>query len=280
MTVGKNLSKLRSYVAKELVLTATASGVTAIRDGSRAVLADDHKGYSLGKYLTGQLPKHYRTLDGIASDFESGNSCLEAVLGMIACMPTVASFQNSHCGEIAAAQFVEEILGYRRLYSKLTMTTSENTNAHKMDGLFVKTSCSPYEYLFVEAKSSVLPTAKTKTKTHRSGILTSMLDSLHAYDGEDPRFEFARIRDNLDKSFGVDEASVIRGDLIPPGPDNLKFIGVSVTNASTVNTDDDDFILSTHCDVDFDYYALVVTDLAELAKDAYGRWMKMKAAAV
>lgn len=273
------MSKLKHYVAQELVLAPSTTGVTAVRDGCRAVLADDYKGYSLGKYLTGQLPKHYRTLDGIASDFESGNSCLEAVLGIIACMPTVASFQNSHCGEIAAAQFVEEVLGYRRLYSKLTMTTSENTNAHKMDGLFVKTSCDPYEYLFVEAKSSILPTKSTKAKTHRSGILTSMLNSLHTYDDDDPRFEFARIRDNLESSFNEAEAAKIRSDLTPPGPDNLKFLGVSVTNACTVNTDDDDFILSKQCDTEFNYYALVVTDLAELAKDAYGRWIKMKAAA-
>lgn len=277
--MGETLSKLKNYVAQELVLAPTASGVTAVRDGYRTVFADEHKGYSLGKYLTGQLPQHYRTLEGIASDFGSGNSCLEAMLGMIACMPTVASFQNSHCGEIAAAHFVEEILGYRRLYSKLTMTTSENTNAHKMDGLFVNTSCSPYEYLFVEAKSSILPTKTTKTKTHRSGILASMLKSLHTYDNNDPRFEFTRIRDNLESSFSKEEATKIKSDLTPPGPDNLKFLGISVTNASTVNKDDDDFILSEHCNIDFNYYALVVTDLAELAKDAYGRWAKIKAAA-
>lgn len=273
------MAKLKHYVTQELVLASSTAGVTVVRDGYRAVLADDYKGYSLGRYLTGQLPKHYRTLDGIASDFESGNSCLEAVLGIIACMPTVASFQNSHCGEIAAAQFVEEVLGYRRLYSKLTMTTSENTNAHKMDGLFVKTSCDPYEYLFVEAKSSILPTETTKTKTHKSGILTSMLNSLHTYEHDDPRFEFTRIRDNLESSFNETEAKKIRSDLTPPGPENLKFLGVSVTNACTVNINDDDFILSKECNTDFNYYALVVTDLAELAKDAYGRWKKMKEAA-
>lgn len=273
------MSKFKSFIAQELILAATATGVTAIRDGYRAVLNDNYKNYSLGKYLTGQITKHYRTLDGIASDFSSGDSHLEALLGMIAPIPTVASFQNSHCGEIAAAQFVEEMLGYRRLYSKLTMTTSENTNAHKMDGLFVKTSCVPYEYLFVEAKSSILPTESTKTKTHRSGILTQMLKSLHEYDDEDPRFEFARIRDNLESSFKDDEAKIIKSDLTPPGPDNLKFIGVSVTNACTVNTEDDDFILSRKCNIDFNYYALVVTDLAGLAKDAYGRWFKIKEAA-
>lgn len=273
------MSKLKNYVAQEFVLSSTATGVTAIRGGYRAVLADDHNGYSLEKYLSGQLPKHYRSLEGISSDFGSGNSCLEAVLGMIACMPTAESFQNSHCGEIAGAQFVEEVLGYRRLYSKLTMTTSANTNAHKMDGLFVKTSCTPFEFLFVEAKSSVLPTTLTKTKTHRSGILKSMLTSLHTYHKDDLRFEFARIRDNLESSFTVDEAAEIKRELTPPGPENLKFLGISVTNASTVNTGDDDFILVEKCDINFNYHALVVTDLAKLAKDAYGRWEQMKAAA-
>ncbi|MDR6392610.1 Hachiman antiphage defense system protein HamA [Paraburkholderia phenoliruptrix] len=270
---------LKRYVAQEMILATKGDGVTAIRDGYRTVLADDFKDYSLGRYLTGQITQHYRTLDGIASDFKSGNSHLEALLGMIAPIPTVASFQNSHCGEIAAAQFVEDVLGYRRLYSKLTLITSENTNAHKMDGLFVKTDCAPYEYLFVEAKSSILPTEATKSKTHRSGILTQMVNSLHKYHDEDPRFEFSRIRDNLQSSFDGNEAEVINADLTPPGPDNLKFIGVSVTNASTVNAGDDDFILSKHCNTNFNYYALVVTDLAELAKDAYGRWFKIKAAA-
>lgn len=270
---------LKKYIAQQLILSPAASGVTAIRDGRRAILSDDHGGYSLGKYLTGQLPIHYRSLDGISSDFSSGNSHLEALLGMIAPLPTVASFKNSHCGEITAAQFVEDVLGYSRLYSKLTMTTSANTNAHKMDGLFVNTSCTPFEFLFVEAKSSILPTTATKTKTHRSGILTSMVNSLNLYDKEDPRFEYARIRDNLSKSFNKKQAAEIRKEMTPPGPENLKFLGISVTNLSTINPEDDDFILTEHCATEFDYYALVVTDLAGLAEDAYGRWEKIKAAA-
>ncbi|MDV3099809.1 Hachiman antiphage defense system protein HamA [Burkholderia cenocepacia] len=272
------MSQLKNYVVNEFVLAPTATGVTAIREGRRTVFAEEHKNYPFSKYLAGQFPKHYRALDDIASDFASGNSSLEAVLGMIACMPNTPSFQNSHCGEITAAQFVEEILGYRRLYSKLTMTTSENTNAHKMDGLFVDTRCVPYEYLFVEAKSSILPTETTKTKTHRSGILKSMVKSLHTYD-DDPRFEFARIRDNLEASFQDKERKKIKADLTPPGPENLKFLGISVTNLSTVNAEDDDFILSQASDNNFNYYALVVTDLAKLAEDAYGRWMNMRTAA-
>lgn len=269
---------MKKYIAHELVLSLTADGVEAVRDGCRVVFADEYKGYSFAKHLAGQLPFHYRTLENIASDFSSGNSSLEAILAMISCMPTLPSFQNSHCGEIAASHFVEDQLGYRRLYSKLTMTTSSNTNAHKMDGLFVKTSCAPYEYLFLEVKSSVLPTESTKTKNHRHGILKDMLKSLDGYYRDDPRFEFTRIRDNLTESFTAEEVKIVTADLIPPGPENLKFLGISVTNACTVNSEDDDFILSKPCGIDFNYYALVVTDLEALAKDAYGKWMLTKEA--
>lgn len=274
------MSKLKNFIAHEIELSASEDGVEAVRQGRRVVLADDHNGYSLGKYLAGQLPQHYRSLEGITADILSGDSTLEAVLAMISCMPTVASFQNSHCGEIAAAHYIEDYLGYRRLYSKLTMTTAENTNAHKMDGLFVKTTCDPFEYLFVEVKCSVLPTDKTPTKTHRSGILKQMIESLDCYHQDDPRFEYTRIRDNLDKSFTPSESKSIRSDLTPPGPENLRFLGVSVTNRVTVNPGDDDFILSNACSLDFNYHAIAVTDLAALAHDAYGKWAATKEALV
>jgi hypothetical protein len=148
-----------------------------------------------------------------------------------------------------------------------------------MDALFVRTSVQPFEYLFVEAKSSILPTEKTKTKTHRSGILQQMIESLETYGKDDPRFELSRIRDNLENTFDESDAAIIRADLVPPGPNNLKVMGISVTNAATVNSDDDDFVLTQPCGTGFDYYALVVTDLAAVANEAYGIWAALKKAA-
>jgi hypothetical protein len=76
---------------------------------------------------------------------------------------------------------------------------------------------------------------KTLGKKHKSGILKQMIQSLNTYSVDDPRFEFARIRDNLAKNFAEEDQRKIRRDLTPPGPDNLKFLGISVTNAVTVN---------------------------------------------
>jgi len=270
---------LKNYIAEELAIAVNGTGLEALRGGSRAVLKDEHNGYSLGRYIAGQLPHHYRTLEGITADFASGTSALEAVLALAAALPDSPSFQNSHGGEILAAHFVESHLGFRRLYSKLTLLSSQNTNAHKMDALFVRTSHDPFEYLFVEAKSSILPTEKTKTKSHRSGILKQMIESLETYGRDDPRFELSRIRDNLESKFTEHESIKIRADLVPPGPDNLRVMGVSVINAVTVNTEDDDFILCEPCETVFDYYALVVTDLASTTTEAYGIWSEMKKAA-
>ncbi len=105
-----------------------------------------------------------------------------------------------------------------------------------------------------------------------------MIASLDAYIKDDPRFELSRIRDNLAKSFDVQMAAQIRKDLIPPGPSNLKVMGISVTNAKTINSKDDDFILTADCQVPFDYHTIAVTDIADLAPKSYGRWNAIKAA--
>jgi hypothetical protein len=271
-------ARLSAFIASEIVLSVSNGKLVSVRAGTRAVLHDEHKGYTLGKHISGQLPYHYRPVKGIVDDFASENSALEAILDLAATAPTCPSFRNSHCGEILAAHFIESQLGYKRLYSKLTLTTSQNTNVHKMDGLFVKTGRQPFQYLFIEAKTSILPTTSTPTKKHKSGILSQMIGSLNAYSSDDPRFEFARIRDNLTKSFPDADQQRIRSDLTPPGPENLKLVGVSVTNASTVNADDDDFILTAPCSAPFDYYALVVTDLASLAAESYSYWDAVKKA--
>ena len=56
---------------------------------------------------------------------------------------------------------------------------------------------------------------------------------------------------------------------MPPGPSNAKFLGVAVVNAPTVVSQDDDYILCEPCSRVFDFRALVVSDLAKLAKEAY-----------
>lgn len=269
------MSKLQKFYASETLVSVSDTSVSTLRSGFRTILSDSDGKVSLHKYLSGQLPYFYRKMESIVEDFESEHSALELMLDLMAAAPTTQSFRNSHGAEILAAHHIQEKLQYRRLYSKLTMTTSQDTNAHKMDALFVDTAIDPYRYIFVEAKSSILPTASTKTKTHRSGILKHMIASLSSYKAEEPRMELIRIRENLQSGFSEEERKQILSDLRAPGPE-LNYIGISVTNSVTVNEKDDDFILSVPCGVEFDYHAIVVTDLESLAKESYSIWDTVK----
>jgi hypothetical protein len=263
------LHKLGVYVAGTVALNPSNSSVTLVRSGSRITLKEEHDGHPLSRYIAGQIPYYYREPKAIGADFAARHDALEMILALFSQSPTTAKFQNSHCGEILSSIFLEDVVGYRRLLCKLTLTTAEDTNVHKMDGFFVKTTCDPFQYLFVEAKTSILPTDKTKFSGHRHGILKQMITSLGAYDKVDERFDFTRIRDNLEQGFSPSEAKQIRSDLVPPGPSNASYVGVAVTNKQTIDQGDDDYILSAASNKKFDFYGLVVVDLKQLAQESY-----------
>lgn len=260
---------LNLYVDGTVDIESSCLSIKKVRAGRRTFLKPDCNGRKLSRYLGGKLPYHYRAPEKIGEDFGAEHDALEMVWSLFAQAPTTPKFQNSHCGEILSSVYLEEVLGYRRLYSKLTLTSSENTNVHKMDGFFVKTDEAEFEYLLVEAKSSILPTEKTKFSGHRHGILKQMLESIDGYGKEDERFDFAKIRDNLAASFSDKEARQIKKDLIPPGPIKCSFLGVAVVNSSTVHSLDDDFILSSSISYPFEFSAIVVEDLAALARESY-----------
>lgn len=260
---------LKMYIEGHLELSPSGPAITALRRARRATLKQTASGMTLSRYLGGLIPYHYRKPENIGADFGAGHDALEMILSLFTQAPTTPKFQNSHCGEILSSVYIEKVLGYKRLYCKLTLLTAENTNAHKMDGFFVCTDSIPFHYLFVEAKSSILPTGSSKFKGHRYGIFKQMINSIGKYASVDERFDLTRIRDNLESHFTPEIQKQIRSDLIPPGPENASFLGVSVTNSSTMSSLDDDFILSSPCSRSFDFAGLLVNDLATLAKEAY-----------
>lgn len=262
---------LSNFVYETVELKNQNKSLSAIRSGFRSYIKKDSND-KLAKHLAGQIPYFYRSPDKIADDFKGRHDALESIYDLVAKLPDSPKFRNSHCGEILCAIYLTDILGFKMLYSKLTLLTAENTNIHKMDAMFVDTSSNDYKYFFVEAKCSILPTTKTKTKTHKSGILKQMISSLDNYKESDKRFDFTTIRDNLDKeTFTTEEAKKIKKELFPPGP-NLSYIGMAAINEITVNQNDDNYILSESCAKDFTFRAVVVSDLGSLAHNAYSAW--------
>lgn len=271
---------MRQYLKDEVEILLRGSLARVVRSGWRSLLDCSAHEFDLTHFLAGQIPYYYREPSKIANEFARRRNALEMVTDLIVKAPTTPKFQQSHCGEILCALYVEQVLGLRRLYSKLTLTSAENTNVHKMDGFFVDLNTSPYTYIAVEAKSSILPTARTAFRGHRHGILKQMIESLDMYDSNDARFDFTAIRDNLEKSiFTQEQQEQICNDLVPPGPQRLLHLGMATINEQTVCTQDDEYILTQPCKRSFDYRALVVADLAKLAKESYGRWSQQRSTA-
>lgn len=256
-------------------LVHSGSGTTALRKGFRSRLGENVNGHELVAIVAGQIPYFYRQPDKIAADFKARHDAIEMIYDLAIKVPTSEKFQTSHFGEILSALYLESVLHLKRLYCKLTLLSSENTNAHKMDGLFVDTSTNPFSFFAVEAKTSILPTSATPFKGHRFGILKQMVASLHGYTEEDKRFDFVAIRDSLENHFTESEAAQIRKDLIPPGP-LLSYIGMASINEATVCSEDDSFILTEPCQRDFVFHSITVIDLAIAAKKSFEQVLKLK----
>ncbi len=266
---------MREYITEEAEIKLSDNCAKIVRKGWRVVLSCAKGDYDIAYFIGGQIPYYYREPSKIARDFVGRRNAIEMVKDLATKAPTTPQFQQSHCGEILAALYLEYGLGFRRLYSKLTLTTAEDTNVHKMDGFFVNVDTKPFTYVAVEAKTSILPTEKTPFKGHRHGILRQIIDSLEKYDSQDERFDFTTIRDNLEADyFSREDAEQIRNDLVPPGPTKLVQLGMATINEKTVCVQDDEFILTEPCQRPFDYKVLVVSDLALLARESYAKWKK------
>lgn len=266
------IQMIDQFVADQLEISVSPAGGEAKRSGFRTFLSDACAYDQLWNYVAGQLPYYYREPITIAEDFRVRRHALENLRDLISRAPTAPEFQRSHFGEILSSLYIENVLGYSRLLSKLTLPTAENTNVHKMDAMFVNRATDPYEYVFVEAKCSIKPQDQSGRKSHRSGILRQMVESLGHYSDHDERFDFTTIRDHLERGFSTEEAQRIRQDLTPPGPYNLRYLGVACVTHETINQKDDDYILTVDSERSFDFQGIAVSDVLELADKAYAEY--------
>src|SRR5688572_28240311 len=107
-------------------------------------LVKEEGGAKLSDYIADRAPLLYRRIDKLVESLEDG-FFLSAIKETLAKLPTAANFQSSHFGEIASCLFAEEVLGLKRIYSKLSLNTADNQNALKMDLLFYQSGTNPVE---------------------------------------------------------------------------------------------------------------------------------------
>jgi hypothetical protein len=112
-------------------------------------------------------------------------------------MPKSEGFRESHFGEILATIFAEEVMGLRQIYSKLSLLSSENSNAYKMDLILYDPTCDPVDIVLGEVKSSPKISSDGKPVGHSKSCFPSLFTSINEYSQDDSKYDLTAARDNI-----------------------------------------------------------------------------------
>lgn len=234
------------FILERRIRISCSDGFVQIREGFRTCIADRQGDDMLYQYVADRLPLFYRTAEAIADDLRSGQRFLTPFRDTLRRLPTSKGHQKSHFGEVLASIFAEEVLGYRLLYSKLSLLTAENTNPYKMDVLLVDMDTDPLVFYLLEAKCSTQVPHHGQRVYHKHGIYKGLIRSLREYEGKDRSFDLSAARDRL-SNFSEAEAKRIKEALIPPPTPTVKTLGVAAIDILSEHVDDTDYVLSEPC---------------------------------
>jgi hypothetical protein len=94
-----------------------------------SALEREANGYRLARYMADRAPSFYYDPRHIIKKIQLGyiGTAMEDVYRRL---PTSKWFQQSHFAEILASIFAEEYIGWRPIYSKLSILSTENSNAY------------------------------------------------------------------------------------------------------------------------------------------------------
>lgn len=228
----------------------------------------EKNGQKLEAYLAERIPFYYRDLNKIKESLGSGYF-VNAIKETLAKLPTSESFIESHCGEIAAGIFAEEVLGLKKIYSKLTGLTAENANAFKMDLLLYKPESNPIEFVFGEVKSSHKTAASGFPAGHDKSCYADIFNSLREYTEADVNFDLTTLKDNLDRFEPVAERERLREALKPYGAKKISYTGFAIIDSSTRHDDEVSVLAKRKSEKNFDVDLLCVEGFPDVAAKAY-----------
>lgn len=242
-------------------------GKTPVRAVYRSDIVRTTDAATLEAYMADRVPYFYKPAAEIAAAFEDG-FFLSAIKQVLRKLPTAATFQESHFGEIVAGVYGEEILGLRRLYSKLTLLTAENANAFKMDVLFYEPGTDPVEFVFAEVKSSTKTAADGLPACHDKTCFPSLFASLNKYKEGDLEFDLDLIKERM-ADLPDEDREMIKRSLLPHRARHLRYAGFCVIDSST-HDDSEASLLATRKNAKtFDVDLLCIAELPEVMAKTY-----------
>ncbi len=211
-----------------------------------------------------RAPLFYRSPDQIANMLHAGyfrTAFREALLQL----PTSIHFRNSHFAEILSALFAEAAIGWRLLYSKLTLLTAENSNAYKMDLMFYDPNHSTPTFILAEVKSS----PKSEVPAHHDkSCFPSLFDSLRDYSNDDLAYDLTAARDNIDR-LPAHQRDIVRTALLPYGRRELLYAGFSVIDTATRDETETSMLATRKSPKTFDIDLVCVDDFSAVSASTY-----------
>ena len=218
----------------------------------------------LEEYIADRAPLFYRSPDMVLATLEEGYF-LTAIREVIQRIPTSTHFQNSHFGEILSAIFAQELLGWELIYSKLRLTTSENTNPHKMDLLFYDPSHATPTFILGEVKSSMKSEVPAR---HNTSCYPSLFNSMRGYSEEDLEYDLTAARDNINSLQSADREKV-RQALLPYSHRQILYAGFAVIDYKTQDDSETVILASRSSSKEFDVDLVCVDRIAEVSTRTY-----------
>jgi len=233
---------------------------TLVRNAERLAIVD---------YIADRTPFFYRPLEAILSDFRSG-LFMTAIKSTLSRLPTVVSFQESHFGEVVAGVFCHDVLNLRIIYSKLSMLTAENTNAHKMDLVMYDPASNPVRIVFGEVKSSPKERRGGVPAGHDASCYADLFNSFNAYDTADEQFDLTAARDHIDRLRGADQDAV-RAALLPYSSSTTAYAGFVVIDDGTYSVEETRVLRSRRNDKSFEVDLICLESFSSVAQEVYGK---------
>ena len=260
------LNGLIHFVRARREQLAGAAG-DSVRLVYRSELIRESSGLTLEQYIADRAPLFYRNLADVMADLREG-LFLTAFRATLAKIPSSESFRESHCGEIVAGIFAEEVLGLRRLYSKLAMLTAENANAYKTDLVLYDPTTEPIRIVLGEVKCSVKSADSGLPAGHDSSCFASLFKSITGYTDRDRNFDLTAARDNLGNLPEADRERV-RSALLPYSGSERSLAAFAVIDAATYQESEARVLRARECEKSFDVDLICVEEFREVGHSAY-----------
>jgi hypothetical protein len=216
-------------------LKVTRANFTCDKNVVRVVyvsdVAENTDAVKLKDYIADKTPLFYRDLPKVLQSFGDGHF-VSPIKETLSRLPTSDSFRSSHFAEITTTIFAEEVMGLRKIYSKLSLLTSENANAFKMDLLLYRPKSDPVEFILGEVKSSPKTDADGLPAGHDKSCFADLFNSFNEYGEDDLSFDLSAAKDNIEALDTV-EKDRVKAALKPYATRIVSYAGFVIIDHST-----------------------------------------------